>query len=175
MFTFASENIDKNKMNMKPVQFKSDKNAKEAFVEYLTERGYTEVQIVKAPSDIVAKKNGVQWYFEIKMTTHRDKYFGAATFTEWEQAFNTPDTYRFVIAITSSSDPTSFEFIELTPEEMMERSTIPPCKVYFNLDIAQLKGEVVRKAKKSSRESKAIRLSHEAFAIVSEAFNRLKK
>ena len=27
MVTFASENIDKNKMNMKPVQFKSDKNA----------------------------------------------------------------------------------------------------------------------------------------------------
>ena len=174
MVTFASENIDKNKKNMKPVQFKSDKNAKEAFVEYLTERGYTEVQIVKAPSDIIAKKDGVQWYFEIKMTTHSDKYFGAATFTEWEQAFKTPDTYRFVIAITSSSAPTSFEFIELTPEEMMEHSTIPPCKVYFNLDIAQLKGEIVRKAKKSSRESKAIKLTREAFAVVSEAFNRLK-
>ena len=161
--------------NMKPVKFKSDKNAKEAFVEYLTQRGYTEVQIVKAPSDIIAKKDGVQWYFEIKMTTHSDKYFGAATFTEWEQAFKTPDTYRFVIAITSMSDPTSFEFIELTPEEMMEHSTIPPCKVYFNLDIAQLKGESTAKKRQTARESKAIKLTPDTFATVSEAFSKLKK
>lgn len=175
MVTFASKNIDKNKMNMKPVQFKSDKNAKEAFVEYLTERGYTEVQIVKAPSDIIAKKNGIQWYFEIKMTTHRDKYFGAATFTEWEQAFKTPETYRFVIAIKDEAQATGFEFIELTPEQMIQHSTIPPCKVYFNIDIPAIKGEIAPKKRKSDRESRAIKLTPETFAIVSEAFEKLKK
>lgn len=47
MVIFASENVDKNKMNMKPVQFKSDKNAKEAFVEYLAKgfiRGWRGVE-----------------------------------------------------------------------------------------------------------------------------------
>ncbi|MBR4844875.1 MAG: hypothetical protein IKU98_00465 [Bacteroidaceae bacterium] len=153
-------------------KFKSDKDAKAAFVQHLEENGFTDVQIVKAPSDIIAKKDGVQWYFEIKMTTHCDKYFGAATFTEWEQAFNTPDTYRFVIAIKNAI---GFEFIELTPEEMMKYSTIPPCKVYFNLDIPAIKGQTTVKKRMSNRESKTIKLTPESFAIVSEAFNKLKK
>ena len=93
-------------------KFKSDKDAKASFVQHLEENGFTDVQIVKAPSDIIAKKNGIQWYFEIKMTTHRDKYFGAATFTEWEQAFKTPETYRFVIAIKDEAQATGFEFID---------------------------------------------------------------
>lgn len=157
------------------VNAKSDKNAKEAFVKQLEKEGYSDVKIVQAPSDIIAMKEGVQWYFEIKMTTHKDKYFGAATFTEWEQAFKTPDTYRFVVAIKDDELPDGFEFIALTPEEMMQYSTIPPCKVYFNLDIAQLKGTAAKREKKSSRESKAIKLTREAFAIVSEAFKRLRE
>ena len=156
-------------------KFKSDKDAKAAFVQHLEERGFTDVQIVQAPSDIIAKKDGIQWYFEIKMTTHHDKYFGAATFTEWEQAFKTPDTYRFVVAIKELGHPAGFDFVELTPEEMMKHSTIPPCKVYFNLDIPTLKGEVEAKSKNSNRESKAIKLTPESFAIVSEAFSKLKK
>ena len=156
-------------------KFKSDKDAKASFVQHLEENGFIDVQIVKAPSDIIAKRDGKQWYFEIKMTTHRDKYFGAATFTEWEQAFKTPETYRFVIAIKDATQATGFEFIELTPEEMMQHSTIPPCKVYFNIDIPAIKGEIAPKKRKSDRESKAIKLSPETFAIVSEAFERLKK
>ena len=156
-------------------KFKSDKDAKASFVQHLEENGFTDVQIVKAPSDIIAKKNGIQWYFEIKMTTHRDKYFGAATFTEWEQAFKTPETYRFVIAIKDEAQATGFEFIELPPEEMMQHSTIPPCKVYFNIDIPAIKGKIAPKKRKSDRESKAIKLNPETFAIVSEAFERLKK
>ena len=156
-------------------KFKSDKDAKASFVQHLEENGFTDVQIVKAPSDIIAKKNGIQWYFEIKMTTHRDKYFGAATFTEWEQAFKTPETYRFVIAIKDEAQATGFEFIELTPEQMMQHSTIPPCKVYFNIDIPAIKGEIAPKKRKSDRESRAIKLTPETFAIVSEAFERLKK
>ena len=156
-------------------KFKSDKDAKAAFVQHLVENGFTDVQIVQAPSDIIAKKDGVQWYFEIKMTTHHDKYFGAATFTEWEQAFKTPATYRFVIAVKTPECLTGFEFLELTPEEMMQHSTIPPCKVYFNLDIPAIKSQTVVKKRKYDRESKAIKLTPESFAIVSEAFNKLKK
>ena len=157
------------------VKFKSDKDAKATFVAHLENRGFTDVQIVKAPSDIIAKKDGLQWYFEIKMTTHHDKYFGAATFTEWEQAFKTPDTYRFIVAIKNAEQAMGFEFIELTPEEMMKHSTIPPCKVYFNLDIPTIKGEATAKKKSANRENKAIKLTPETFAIVSEAFGKLKQ
>lgn len=157
------------------VKFKSDKDAKLAFVEHLESKGFTEVQIVQSPSDIIAKKDGEQWYFEIKMTTHNDKYFGAATFTEWEQAFKTPETYRFVVAIKNPGSSEGFEFVELTPGEMMRYSTIPPCKVYFNLDIPAIKGEAIVKKRSSNRESKAIKLTPETFAIVSEAFMKLKK
>lgn len=153
-------------------KFKSDKQAKEAVVQHLVEKGFKDVKIVKSPSDIIAMKDGVQWYFEVKMTSHRDRYFGAATFTEWEQAFKTPDTYRFVIAIKDAEQIGGFELIEMTPEEMMRYSTIPPCKVFFNLDISEVKGATIRERKK--RESKAIRFSLSAFAIVSEAFNKLR-
>lgn len=155
------------------VNLKSDKDAKVAFVEQLEKNGFTNVRIVQAPSDIIAQKDGVQWYFEIKMTTHRDKYFGAATFTEWKQAFKTPDTYRFVVAIKDETLSSGFEFIELHPDDMMKYSTIPPCKVFFNLNIAELKGEIVRK--KSSRESKAIKLTRETYFKVSEVFNKLRE
>ena len=138
----------------------------------MVEKGFKDVKIVKSPSDIIAMKDGVQWYFEVKMTSHRDRYFGAATFTEWEQAFKTPDTYRFVIAIKDAEQFGGFELIEMTPEEMMRYSTIPPCKVFFNLDISEVKGATIRERKK--RESKAIRFSLSAFTIVSEAFNKLR-
>ena len=56
-------------------KFKSDKQAKEAVVQHLVEKGFKDVKIVKSPSDIIAMKDGVQWYFEVKMTSHRDRYF----------------------------------------------------------------------------------------------------
>ena len=51
----------------------------------------------------------------------------------------------------------------------------PPCKVYFNIDIPAIKGKIAPKKRKSNRESKAFKLTPETFAIVSEAFERLKK
>ena len=71
---------------------------------------------------------------KIKKTTKADNYFGAATLTEWAQAIKTPDHYRFVIAKTDASEE-EFSFVELTPAEMMEYSTIPPFKVYFNIAV----------------------------------------
>ena len=37
---------------------KSDKSAKEQFVNYLKSKGYTDVEIKSTPCDIIAKKNG---------------------------------------------------------------------------------------------------------------------
>lgn len=109
---------------------KSDTLAKKAYIEELRKQGF-EPKVKAEPADIVATKNGETWYFEIKMTSRTNTYFGAATLTEWEQAFKTPNHYFFVIAIKKEDD--KFEFRKFTPLEFMKYSTIPPFKVYFNL------------------------------------------
>ena len=43
---------------------KSDKEAKEAFSIHLARSGYVDVKIVKEPSDIIAYKDGVKYFFE---------------------------------------------------------------------------------------------------------------
>ena len=80
---------------------KSDLAAKAAFVEELRQRGFENVNVVAAPADIVAEKDGKTWYFEIKKTSHNDRYFGAATLTEWVQAVKDPEHFRFVVAISA--------------------------------------------------------------------------
>ena len=125
---------------------KSDTLAKKAYIEELRKQGF-EPKVKAEPADIVATKNGETWYFEIKMTSRTGTYFGAATLTEWEQAFKTPDRYFFVVAIKKDDD--KFEFRQYTPLEFMQSSTIPPFKVYFNLD---LKGD-----KKTKRNSNSCR------------------
>ena len=143
---------------------KSDLDAKTAFCKYLENNGFT-TEIRQAPADIRAVKDGQEWFFEIKKTSQDKDYFGAATSTEWEQAFKDPDHYRFVIARKQSDD--SFQFIELTPDQLMEYSTIPPFKVFFNVP---LNGE----KKKSSRSSRALRLSKEAFESLNDTYKRWK-
>lgn len=151
---------------------KSDLKAKAAFVRHLEGNGFTNVMAVKAPSDIVAMKDGVKWYFEIKMTKKTDVYFGAATFTEWEQAFITPETYRFIIAIETSGEEDEFDFIELTPSQLMEYSTIPPCKVYFNINLQNIKNTDCKKGR--NRKSKAIKLTEKSFRVIQDAFKSLR-
>lgn len=77
-------------MKEEKINLKSDVNAKEAFAKLLTTRGYSEVKIVSSPADIIAVKNGVKYYFEIKFTSKQDNYFGAATLTEWTSAIDNP-------------------------------------------------------------------------------------
>ena len=144
---------------------KSDIQAKNAFVQVLNNRGFT-ARIVKAPADIIAEKDGQTWYFEIKMTTHADKYFGAATMTEWGQALSDSDHFRFVVAIDLGRG--KWEFKEYTPAEFMAFSSIPPFKVYFNIHFDE-------KPKKRSRESKAVKMSEDNFYKLSKAFGSLSR
>lgn len=114
---------------------KSDVKAKEAFRNVLLiERGFDKAEVTAAPADITAEKDGVTWYFEIKMTKRAGSYFGAATATEWEQAFRDSDHYRFVIAITDDEEA-EWRFMEFSPSEFMKCCTIPPFKIYFNIDL----------------------------------------
>lgn len=145
---------------------RTDVLAKQAFLEKLRSEGYT-AEIKAQPSDIIAEKDGETWYFEIKMTEKTDSCFGAATLTEWEQAFKTPDRYRFVIAIKGEND--TFTFREFTPAEFMQYSTIPPFKVYFNLN---LQGATSRKRRKYNG---AVSFSEDRFKNMLELYKKFKK
>lgn len=111
---------------------KSDKPAKNAYAAYLEGKGYSEVGLYGSSADLSAKKNGEEYYFEIKMTEKTDKYFGAATETEWAKAVEADDKYRFVIVQQLEG---KFRFLELTRAELMRVATIPPFKINFNLDL----------------------------------------
>ena len=144
---------------------KSDVPAKAAFVKELINRGY-DAQVTKAPADIKAIKDGQVWYFEIKMTEKAECYFGASTYTEWKQAFEDPDHFRFVVAIDLGDD--KWKFVEYTPEELMQFSTIPPFKINFTVNAND-------KEDKPNRRSTTIRLSLDNFAILVRAFDKLKR
>ena len=145
---------------------KSDVLAKAAFVNTLETRGFN-AKVVSSPADIKAVKDGQDWYFEIKMTTHRDRYFGAATMTEWIQALKDPEHFRFVVAIDLGDG--MWEFKEYTPAEFMEYSTIPPFKVYFNLDFTG------KFRKKKNGKSRAVRLTLEKFRQLATVYLGLNR
>ena len=145
---------------------KSDVAAKNAFVNKLNKAGY-KARITGSTADITATKGDETWYFEIKMTHHEDRYFGAATLTEWRQAFKDPEHFRFVVAIADNVD-LSFRFIEYTPEEFMEYSTIPPFKIFFNIDFSG------RIRSRSCGNKSAISLSREKFEVLDDCYCKLK-
>ena len=148
--------------------YKNDTLAKNAYIERLLSQGFDTAVVKAEPADIVATKNNENWYFEIKMTSKTNTYFGAATLTEWEQAFKTPDRYFFVVAI--KQDNGTFDFKEFTPFEFMKCSTIPPFKVYFNLNLKDNKKKTQRNNKKP-----AIALTEENFNKMNTLFQEMRK
>lgn len=133
---------------------KSDVNAKQAYKAHLEELGYTNVRITNAPADIVAMKGGEEFYFEIKFTLKTEKYFGAATLTEWEAALKAPDRYRFVVARPVE---TGWRFNEFTPEQFLELSEIPPFKIFFRINLKETQSG----NKTDIRKSEAVKLTLE--------------
>jgi hypothetical protein len=119
---------------MKKTNKKSDVKAKLTYKKYLEDIGFCNVRITASPADITAEKDDKKYYFEIKMTKQANSYFGAATMTEWKEAIRNPEIFKFVIAKTDENEE-NFEFIEFTPDEFLKYSTIPPFKVYFNIDL----------------------------------------
>lgn len=145
---------------------KSDVKAKKAFCEKLIQEGYTDVKVISAPADIFAVKDGAIYYYEIKMTRNKHTYFGAATETEWAQAFLDPEHYRFVVAKTND-DESEFEFITYTPQEFIGYSTIPPIKIYFNIDFDN-------PAKNKGHRSSVV-MNKENFEVLHKAYESIKK
>ena len=147
---------------------KSDVAAKLAYVDKLAAAGFA-AKVVRSPADIVAEKDGAIWYFEIKMTRHKDRYFGAATLTEWRQALKDPKHFRFVVAI---EDNGSFEFIEYTPSQFMRFSSVPPFKVNFNIDFN--KTTTSDCAATIGRTKGAVPLTFDNFCAMDVCYNNLK-
>lgn len=147
---------------------KSDVAAKRAFCEeLLLKRGYQKAEVTASPADITAVKDGITWYYEIKMTKRKKRYFGAATSTEWEQAFRDPEHYRFVIAITDDEER-EFRFMEFTPFEFMKACTIPPFKIYFNIDLESEQPIV-------SKHYNTVVLTEESLEVLNSAYKTLRK
>ena len=155
-------------LNFNIMSNKSDIRAKEAFRQHLVEnQGFDTADIVSAPADIKAVKDNETWYFEIKKTT-KHKYFGAATETEWKQAFADPDHYRFVVALTDEKEE-SFEWFVYTPMELLQVSTIPPFKINFNINL-----DIPVSEQKCSRRGTTIALSESIFHAISSTFERIR-
>ena len=155
-------------LNFNIMSNKSDIRAKEAFRQHLVEnQGFDTAEIVSAPADIKAVKDNETWYFEIKKTTKR-KYFGAATETEWKQAFADPDHYRFVVALTDENEE-HFEWFVYTPMQMLQVSTIPPFKINFNINL-----DIPVSEQKCSRRNTTIALSESIFHAISSTFERIR-
>jgi len=147
--------------------YKNDGPAKQAFIKKLLSEGFESAEVKAKPSDIIASKNGETWYYEMKLTDKQDKCFGAATLTEWEQAFKTPEHFRFVVAIRQSDD--TFEFREYTPAEFMQFSTIPPFKIYFNINLDG------KKQGKHRQHQSAITLTVRNFRLMLQLFQQMRE
>jgi hypothetical protein len=146
---------------------RSDKAAKDAFVARLAEEGYRDIGIVKSPADIVAYKDGVGYYFEIKKTSAQTEYFGAATLTEWRAAYANPDTYFFVVCKENGD---TFDFIRYSPEEFEKFSTIPPFKIFFNVPLNGSEKTSIRR-----KSTSAIRLSRRRIEILDDIYSGLRR
>ena len=144
---------------------KSDVEAKSAFVKELEKENFKDIKIVSSPADIIAVKDGAKYYFEIKFTNQKDKYFGAATLTEWECAINNLDNFLFVV---SRKEDNKWIFDRFSPKEFIKYSTIPPFKIFFNLDLKDF-------GKKQSDETKALKASFNNLEELVSFYKQLKK
>ena len=82
---------------------------------------------------MTTEKDGETWFFEIKTTRHEDRYVGATPQMEWHKAFKDPAHFRFVVLIVDDKGR-ALPLPRVLPAEFMEFSTIPPFKVYINID-----------------------------------------
>lgn len=145
---------------------KSDKKAKESYVLELKKKGFCNIKIIKEPSDIIAKKDGIKYFFEIKKTSANSEYFGAATLTEWRAAYENLDRYFFVIC---QEHKNGFYFTKYTPDEFEQFSTIPPFKIFFNIPLN--KGKKMRLKRKNKT---AIQLTKERLKELDDLFKKWK-
>jgi len=143
---------------------KSDVKAKEAYVKVLAEEGFKDIEIISTPTDISASKNGTKYFFELKFTNQTDKYFGAATLTEWECAINNLENFFFVICRIEEN---KWLFDKFSPKEFIGYSTIPPFKIFFDVDLKNFD-------KKKSKETKSVKANFDNLNELVKVYDKLK-
>jgi len=146
---------------------KSDVDAKKAYSEYLKSKGFNNIKIISSPSDISAEKNGELFYFEIKKTSNKENYFGAATLTEWVSALENKSNYFFVVALSLGNQ--EWEFTEYTPDEFIKFSTIPPFKIFFRVPISE------KEKSKERRNISAVTVSEDKIFKLKKVYEELKR
>jgi hypothetical protein len=147
------------------VNLKSDVPAKLAFVQTLLAQGFTGVRVTSRPADITAHKEGQTFYFEVKYTGQAERYFGAATLTEWKAALEHEENYRFVI---ESKRVEEWIFREYTPSEFMEFSYIPPFKVFFNVLMSNTE------VRRSNFVSRRVAMTRDRLAAMVSLFEKFR-
>ena len=144
---------------------KSDVKAKEAYTKVLAEEGFKEIKIISTPTDISASKNGIKYFFELKFTNQTNKYFGAATLTEWECAINNLENFFFVIC---RFEKNKWLFDKFSPKEFIGYSTIPPFKIFFDVDLKNFD-------KKKSKETKSVKANFNNLNELVKIYDKLRK
>ena len=143
---------------------KSDVEAKKAFVKELKRDNFENVKIISSPTDISAFKGKNKFFFELKFTNQKNKYFGAATLTEWECAIHNLNNFFFVIARLHEN---KWIFDKFSPEEFIQYSTIPPFKIFFNVDLKNFN-------KKRPEKTRALNASFENMKELATFYKKLK-
>ncbi len=145
---------------------RSDVAAKRAFCGWLVEQGYSDVAVAASPVDVIARKDGQAWLFEVKFTQAESTCFGAATLTEWVAAAKDAEHFRFVVAYERSG---KWIFDLYTPEQFMAFSSVPPFKVYFSVPLDGLA------ARQRSTSSRRIYLTKARLRLLTTQFEELRK
>ena len=148
-----------------PQNARSDVEAKAAFCGWLRSQGYSQAEVCSSPADVVAKKDGREWLFEVKFTNASESCFGAATLTEWAAAAKDPSHFRFVIAYQRGAQ---WRFDLYTPDEFMAFSSVPPYKIYFSVPLDG------RPARERSQRSRRVHLTKARLRLLSEQFDELR-
>ncbi len=143
---------------------KSDVKAKEAYVKVLAEEGFKDIEIISTPTDISASKNGTKYFFELKFTNQTEKYFGAATLTEWECAINNLENFFFVICRIEKN---KWLFDKFSPKEFIGYSTIPPFKIFFDVDLKNFH-------KKKTKETKSVKANFDNLNELVKVYDKLR-
>ena len=74
-----------------------------------------------------------------------------------------------MVAITNEEE-SEFRFVEYTPEEFMKYSTIPPFKVYFNINLTGKE-----KRKRSSQKSSSKKMTKDNFEKMDRCYAGLSE
>ena len=104
---------------------------------------------------------------EIKKTSNKEHYFGAATLTEWVCALENKSNYFFVVALSLGNQ--KWEFTEYTPEEFIKYSTIPPFKIFFRVPISE------KEKSKKRRNISAVTVSEDKINKLKKVYDELKR